>query len=296
MLNIIDLESRWLRYKIKSYLPRIIVLSTLIIFMVTLIFFYLDNQKKLTQKETTLTLPEQNISIELNATHLKSLVKEIVQEEENQTKMKTIENTPIIPETNKEVIKETVQEHPTPSRVFAPSMGFMNEMQDEPKPYYENTSFTSKTVQPFTPIEQNYEEEHIEDIIFDTQEEEYVEQEQLQQIEQVKSKKINIKRQNVEEDLAGIIKRFKKSNNPALSLFIAKKYYELNDYHNAYNYALITNDLNRDIEPSWIIFSKSLVKLGKKNQAIKTLQEYISSSKSQSAKILLDEIEAGKFK
>jgi two-component SAPR family response regulator len=96
--------------------------------------------------------------------------------------------------------------------------------------------------------------------------------------------------------MEGIIKRFKKNNSPALSLFIAKKYYEAEDYHNAYNYALITNNINREIESSWIIFSKSLVKLGKKELAIKTLQEYTGQSKSRSAKILLDEIQTGKFK
>ena len=79
-------------------------------------------------------------------------------------------------------------------------------------------------------------------------------------------------------------------------ILIAKKYYELGEYHKAYNYALITNQIDRDIEASWIIFAKSLVKLKQKDMAIKTLKQYLESSHSSSAKILLDEILSGKFK
>jgi len=110
------------------------------------------------------------------------------------------------------------------------------------------------------------------------------------------TKKLLITHQNTYNDIAEIIKRFKKNNNPALSLFVAKKYYELGNYRQAYNYALMTNEINKDIEISWIIFTKSLVKLGKKRDAIKTLKEYIQQSHSNSAQILLDEIQSGKFK
>jgi tetratricopeptide (TPR) repeat protein len=107
---------------------------------------------------------------------------------------------------------------------------------------------------------------------------------------------IIIERKETKNDINEIIKRFKKNHNPALSLFIAKKYYELGDYHKAYNYALITNQINEDIEDSWIIFAKSLVKMKKKNTAVKTLREYIRYSHSSSAEILLNEILSGKFR
>jgi len=64
----------------------------------------------------------------------------------------------------------------------------------------------------------------------------------------------------------------------------------------SYNYSLITNELNNNIEASWIIFTKSLVKLNKKEMAVKTLQQYVEHSQSNQAKLLLDEITSGKFK
>lgn len=107
--------------------------------------------------------------------------------------------------------------------------------------------------------------------------------------------RINIKRQDTQKDIQDVIKRFKKSNNPALSLFIAKKYYELEDFNKAYNYALITNGINNNIEDSWLIFAKSLVKLNKKSKAVETLKKYIGHSDSYRAKILLENIKSGKL-
>ncbi|MBU1927551.1 CDC27 family protein, partial [bacterium] len=107
---------------------------------------------------------------------------------------------------------------------------------------------------------------------------------------------INIKRQNEYSDIEEIITRFKKNNNPALSLFIAKKYYELGEYRNAYNYSLITNELNKDIEASWILFAQSLVKLNEKDKAVKVLQDYIKHTNSNRANLLLNDILSGKFK
>ncbi|RLA73513.1 MAG: hypothetical protein DRG78_22425, partial [Epsilonproteobacteria bacterium] len=84
--------------------------------------------------------------------------------------------------------------------------------------------------------------------------------------------------------------------NPALSLFIAKKYYELGEYRKSYNYSLKTNNINNDIEASWIIFAKSLVKLDEKKMAVKILKKYISHSDSNRAQLLLNNILSGKFR
>ena len=107
---------------------------------------------------------------------------------------------------------------------------------------------------------------------------------------------ISINKENTFQDIQQVIKRFKINNNPALSLFVAKKYYELKQYNKSYNYALITNEINPNIEASWIIFAKSLVKLKEKKMAITTLEKYIEHSNSNNAKILLNNIKSGKFK
>lgn len=104
-----------------------------------------------------------------------------------------------------------------------------------------------------------------------------------------------IQRDDDMKDIQDVIARFKKNKNPALSLFVAKRYYKIGNYQQAYNYALITNELDNNIEDSWLIFAKSLYKLDQKDMAIKTLKAYIQESSSVKAKITLDQMEKGTF-
>ncbi|MDF1878695.1 CDC27 family protein [Sulfurimonas sp. SAG-AH-194-C20] len=165
---------------------------------------------------------------------------------------------------------------------LSPSLDFMKKMQNSLQPYYSNSANR------YNPL-QKVEEPKTEIV---------VQKEVITQsyIPKPQKRSINIKRQNTQNDIYEIISRFKKNSNPALSLFVAKKYYELGDYEKAYNYALITNKINKNIESSWIVFTKSLVKLGKRDKAIATLKQYIKQSHSSGARILLDEIYAGNFK
>jgi two-component SAPR family response regulator len=107
---------------------------------------------------------------------------------------------------------------------------------------------------------------------------------------------LSINRNESKINIEDLKLRFKETSNANLGLFIARYYYDHGDYNEAYNYALKTNTMNSRIDESWIIFSKSLVKLGKTDQAKKTLQLYLSQSNSESAKALLDSIERGSFK
>jgi hypothetical protein len=160
----------------------------------------------------------------------------------------------------------------------------MQDMQNSSLPYYQQSSYKKskevhkkkKKIAPQTTI---------------------IEKKEIVKIkpEVLPRKKIIITRKETRDDIKNVIKRFKVSNNPALSLFVAKKYYEIKNYRQSYNYALITNQINKEIESSWIIFIKSLVKLGKKGKAVATLKEYIKASDSNTARLLLEEIQAGKF-
>lgn len=104
----------------------------------------------------------------------------------------------------------------------------------------------------------------------------------------IKGKLTSIKRDDATFDIHEIEERFKENSNPNLGLYIAHYHYDHGNYSEAYNYALKTNSINSTMDESWLIFAKSLVKLGKEEQAKKTLQLYISNSNSQSAKNYLD--------
>jgi tetratricopeptide (TPR) repeat protein len=103
-------------------------------------------------------------------------------------------------------------------------------------------------------------------------------------------KTFSINRNESKLDIEELQRRFKETSNANLGLFIARYYYDLGNYDESYNYALKTNNVNNKIDESWIIFSKSLVKLGKTDQAKKTLKLYIAQSDSEAARGLLDTI------
>lgn len=107
---------------------------------------------------------------------------------------------------------------------------------------------------------------------------------------------LTINRNESKLDIEELQNRFKETSNANLGLFIAKYYYDRGNYNEAYNYALKTNAINSRIDESWILFSKSLVKLGRTEQAKKTLQLYYQQSNSEGAKELLSSIEKGTFK
>jgi len=90
-----------------------------------------------------------------------------------------------------------------------------------------------------------------------------------------------------------VAKRFTQSHDTDDSLFLAKGYYRKGNYKKAEYWALQTNKVNDTIEESWLIFAKSKVKLGRKNEAIKILTAYIKKSNSVQAKNLLYKIKKG---
>ncbi|SFV75694.1 Transformation system protein [hydrothermal vent metagenome] len=108
-----------------------------------------------------------------------------------------------------------------------------------------------------------------------------------------KEKKVFIMREK-NGDLKDVLQRFQENQNPALGLFIARKYYKLKEYQKAYNYALETNKINSQVEESWIIFAKSLYHLQQKQKALEVLQQYIQNN-GDSPKIreLYDAIQRG---
>lgn len=275
MLNIIELESRWVKYKIKSYLPHLTILISLIVITVLILSFTQNSSIKSSSEKAT---KREKVTI-IHTPVVITQPEVVIKEEKKVIKQQVIREKQVKP------IIVPIHKNIHTNLKLSPSLDFMKKMQNSVQPYYMNDRTNSN--------DYILQDTHVSPVVTES-----VTSDQLQ----VKTssveptiKKISIKRQNTQNDIHDIIKRFKNNNNPALSLFVAKKYYELGNYQQSYNYALITNKINQEIETSWIIFTKSLVKLGKKDKAISTLKKYIKQSHSSGAQILLDEIRTGKF-
>ncbi len=265
MLNLHELESRWVRYKLKSLIPSLILVLIIIIVSYILLnsYFIYNNsvQEELISKQE---LPQKEKFIPKQDVIVAKIIEEIILEENKDDQNVS---TKLIAQTN---------------IVLEPSLDFIKHIQINSPHYYINKEFQDdKKKVPTKKSPKKVKKVAIAEAI---------------KVEIVEASLVNIKRKNEQNDIHHVIKRFKKTNNPALSLFIAKKYYQLKNYKQAYNYALITNEINNEIEESWILFAKSLVKLSKTDKAIKMLQKYIDNSHSQRAKTLLDTIKSGKLK
>jgi multisubunit Na+/H+ antiporter MnhC subunit len=253
MLDIKNLERRWLKYKVKSFLPYITV-AILSITLLIGISIWMGSKKT----ETKPIVQQKIISPSLNITK-----PTISTTEENTTFIEpsmefvqSFQNTQPLSEVSTPTavgIKKSIQQ-PTNTAITTPKTITMPEYAPAPTAI----STVSRTI--------------------------------------TNNKSLSINRDESKLDINTLERRFKETSNANLGLFIARYYYDRGDYNEAYNYALKTNSTNDKIDESWIIFSKSLVKLGRTDQAKKTLQVYISQSNSENARGLLDMIENGNFK
>ena len=105
-----------------------------------------------------------------------------------------------------------------------------------------------------------------------------------------KKKTLNILETTSVDAYAEVAERFKHLRDPHDSLFLAKNYYKHGNYKKAAQWALLTNRVDSKIEDSWLIFAKSKLKLGRKNEAIQILQNYIKRSDSNTARRILYKI------
>lgn len=261
MLNIVELERKWLQYKIKSFIPYALLTTA---FITSIVGYYFYQNYQTNSKNFTKPIVENKKKVDLNKSILSVSEVQIGGKtiDTNNSSLLAKEEKIELPQTKTEVVK------------LDPSMDFINNF----KPLEPNTKrelLAKETIK--KELSAKKPTKHT-----------FVSHENL-------PSKITIKKQDTAKDLENVLKRFQKDKNPALSLFLAKKYYELGDYKNASNYALVTNKMNKDIEDSWLIFTKSLVKLNQKEKAVEILTKYVNSSKSNNAAVLLNEIQSGAF-
>ncbi len=87
--------------------------------------------------------------------------------------------------------------------------------------------------------------------------------------------------------------KFYKTSNISFALRITKEYYYKKEYKKSLKWALIANDLDSSNEDTWYWFAKSKVKLNEKENAIKALKAYLAQKESVKLKALLTKIQHG---
>ena len=123
-------------------------------------------------------------------------------------------------------------------------------------------------------------------------EEELIEKKPIKDVQ--KKVQINIIETTSMDAYQDVENRFFQLKNVDDSLFLAKSYYKKGKYKKSEFWALQTNKINSTIDESWIIFAKSKVKLGQKNEAMNILSSYIKRTGSERAKNILLKIKFSK--
>jgi len=274
MLNIHELERRWLRYRIKRVLPMTVaLLSTLIFGIAALLYWPLFEAKQ----PIPAAVASAELSQQLPATppHSAAPVQPVTNE--------SVEVKPPVGTQELTAPSISIQEPVTDAshNVLRPSLDFMQSIEASAKreKNQPRESIPVAAEKP-RPAPQPAKTKAPEPLKAPASAE--------------TSSPISITQQDA-SDLKDVVKRFEANKNPALSLFLARRYYDLQDFTHSYEYALKTNEIDSTIEESWLIFAKSLVKLGRNEEAVKTLGSYIQHSNSGRAKSLLDEINKGTF-
>lgn len=90
-------------------------------------------------------------------------------------------------------------------------------------------------------------------------------------------------------------KKFERNKNPREAILIAKAYYKAGNYVESERWALNANELDKSNEESWFLFAKSKAKLGKKREAIKILASYHKKTKSSEANEIMHNIKSGRI-
>ena len=314
MLNVPDLERRWKHYRRSKRIPYIA--AVLIITLASAGTFYLLFMPGITTPEA-----KQLPSVAHNTPQQPPLTETVSASEpvvpQNSLTAATLPETPRLSSTGEPTATSPAQEQPVfaqPTKL-TPSMHFMHDFESDVMDYYfEDVTPTEKQA-PVKPLPQpepmptpqgtpksalpsitpQSNVPPAEEVVLNAPVSKTARPAAPAVREENEPREMLIQRDDDMKDIQDVIARFKKNKNPALSLFVAKRYYKIGNYQQAYNYALITNELDNNIEDSWLIFAKSLYKLDQKDMAIKTLKAYIQESSSVKAKITLDQMERGTF-
>ncbi len=87
-------------------------------------------------------------------------------------------------------------------------------------------------------------------------------------------------------------KKFYKSNNAKYALMIGQRFYNAKKYEKALKWSLIANEVDQKKVQSWLLFAKSKMKMGKKQDAINVLNAYLKIYDSKEALKLLKQFKS----
>ncbi len=268
--EIIELEKKWFKYKIKqkSKLFFLLLLLVLVSSFVTYKIYFTQQIKP-----TTKTITKQDkkeVILEVN-----NSIKKLPMQEYNSTIVTKIQKTKKILEPK--LLTESNNSKPYNFKLIKTkqenglfsSNGFLTLNL----PFQINKKTIVKEeeiVQPIREIQKN-----------DT-------------ISLSKNKKPNISIDMKEVDTISYLKdKYYSTSSIVFALMLSEEYYYEKDYKNTLKWALTANDIDSQNTKSWYWFAKAKLKLNQKEDALRALKAYLANNNSKRLSTLLQKIELG---
>jgi len=261
MHEIVELEKRWLRYKLKKLIFPLSILA--IIFIAALLFLFIDFSKFYPSNESQ----SNNETV---------VIKKIEQHIDADVQVESTKNRqPIQPQI-------AVQNRQVILQAYEPKINLSNEttQEKENQSIQEENIVLDKSLQHQTDSKKAQAPQKNSKAVLNTSES--------------KSNNLDIfTRSENEMDPRMIEQRFNETNNVRYAIFLAKYYYDNKDYEKSYRWAFTVNQLDPISEEGWLFFAKSLYKLDRKDDAVKVLKNYLNHYRSQAAQDTLRQIIQG---
>ncbi|RUM67224.1 MAG: hypothetical protein DSZ05_03095, partial [Sulfurospirillum sp.] len=87
-------------------------------------------------------------------------------------------------------------------------------------------------------------------------------------------------------------KKFYATNNIKYAMEIAQHYYNVKQYQKALKWSLIANEVDEKKPETWILFAKTKMKMGKKQDALNVLNAYLKTYSSAKVSRYLKKLKA----
>lgn len=286
-IDIVDLEKRVFRYRLKQKIHYIIVLFlSLLISGIVVYFYYNPFSFMATKKEVLPALPvlETNISIvkpELSVVKeemkqktpppemvIEEKIPETVPVQTLMLQLPTIKannsdkkntNSPILKESLDKKFPHEVVEDDIENKILMRKMSTKAE-----ETFYRSMDETIESKNMLAPP---------------------LEEEKPKGLIKIETQEVN--------SIVYLKDKFEKTQNIIFALMLSEEYYLSKNYSESNKWALIANGIDSDNEKSWMWFAKSKVKLGQKEDAIVALKAYLKNNKSKTIENLLNQINVG---
>jgi len=121
-----------------------------------------------------------------------------------------------------------------------------------------------------------------------------VEEEVVQKTEIKRENRIQINMEPSSADTTQYLKeKFYATGNIVFALMVSEEYYHMGQYNDSIRWALTANELDPKNEHSWILFAQSKAKLGRPQEAIMALEEFLKTNNSGKIESLLVKLKRG---